>query len=181
MSSRPLPVGIELPLRFFFYGTLIGGGPPEVRAAVSKLSDLGPARVSGLLWALPDPAGWYPALLAGEGAVNGRLYQARSDFGEAELAALDAYEDCDPAEPGGPLYRRVVLAEGVQAYRFNRALPAGARLIERGDFAAWIQEHGLRPFEGWNHLPSRAAVTKGRGFADTESIPAWLTRAARAG
>ncbi|MFT4027873.1 MAG: gamma-glutamylcyclotransferase family protein [Novosphingobium sp.] len=136
----------EPPLRFFFYGTLIGGGPPAVRQALGKLRDLGPARAAGAVHAIPDPGGWYPALVAGEGTVAGRLYEATPDFGEADLAALDAYEEFDPADPAGSPYLRVPIAEGLQAYRFNRPLPPDARPIPDGDFAAWIGREGLRAF-----------------------------------
>ena len=30
----------------------------------------------GALWAIPDPQGWYPALLPGEGIVQGMLHEA---------------------------------------------------------------------------------------------------------
>jgi hypothetical protein len=50
-------VGTEAPLRFFFYGTLIGGGSRQVRAAMARLRDLGPAGATGLLHALADPDG----------------------------------------------------------------------------------------------------------------------------
>lgn len=116
-------------LRFFFYGTLIGGGPLLIRRALGKLNDLGPRHVPGVLYAIPDPDGWYPALLTGEGTVMGRLYQAGADFGAAELAVLDAYEDFDPADRDGSLYLREFFADGAQVYRFNQPLPEGARAI----------------------------------------------------
>lgn len=138
-------MGTERPLRFFFYGTLIGGGPPEVRGAVGRLRDLGPARAPGSLHAIADPEGWYPALVAGEGSVAGRLFEAAPDFSAADLAELDAYEDFDPA---GSLYLRVALADGTQAYRFNQPLPQASRAIPDGDFAAWIAREGLTAFGG---------------------------------
>lgn len=136
------------PLRFFFYGTLIGGGAlgAPVRAALTRLRDLGPVRVPGSLHAIPDPQGWYPALLEGAGSVAGRLYEAGPDFSAADLAALDAYEDCDPDDPDVSLYRRQTLASGVQAYLFNPGLPPGARPIPEGDFAAWIAAEDLPVF-----------------------------------
>lgn len=141
-------MGTEAPLRLFFYGTLIAGGPPNVRRAVGKLRDSGAARIAGALYAIPDPEGWYPALVDGAATVHGRLYEAPPAFDEADLAALDAYEDCDLDDPAGSLYLRVPLAIGAQAYRFNQPLPEGARTIPDGDFAAWIAREGLRPFDG---------------------------------
>lgn len=141
-------MGTEAPLRFFFYGTLIGGGPARVRQALGRLRDLGAGQVAGALHAIPDPDGWYPAMTDGGGTVHGRFYEVLLHFDEADLAALDAYEDCDPADSAGSLYLRVSLANGAQAYRFNQPLPQAARPIPGGDFAAWIAAEGLRPFGG---------------------------------
>jgi gamma-glutamylcyclotransferase (GGCT)/AIG2-like uncharacterized protein YtfP len=142
-------VGTDAPLRFFFYGTLIrGSANSAARAAHRALRDLGPAQVAGALYAIPDPGGWYPALLSGGGVVHGRLYEVLAGFGAADLAALDAYEDYDPANPASSLYLRIALANGAYAYRFNHPLPAAARPIPSGDFATWIAAEGLMPFGG---------------------------------
>lgn len=141
-------------MRFFFYGTLIDGSPhPVARAAHAKLRGLGPATVRGRLHAIPDPAGWYPALLPGEGVVHGRSYETTADFGPADLAALDRWEDFDPGRPAASLYRREgwtasggAQSFAVQAYRFNQALPAGARSIADGHFHAWLDRERLRAF-----------------------------------
>lgn len=141
-------------MRFFFYGTLVAGsGNAVARAVHSRLVDLGPATVRGALHAVPDPDGWYPALVSGEGAVHGRLYRAGDGFSAGDLARMDAYEDFDPADPAGSLYVReamAVLSGGreleAQAYRFAVGLPVGSRPIPGGDFAAWLAEHGLRAY-----------------------------------
>ncbi len=143
----------EAALRFFFYGTLIAGSEnAAARAVHRKLRALGPARTPGTLHAIPDPAGWYPALVAGRGTVHGRLYESTADFGPTDLAALDAYEDCAPGDPADSLYRRETIAivggSAAQAYRFNRPLPAGARPIPGGNFAAWLAATGALPFRG---------------------------------
>lgn len=133
-------------MRFFFYGTLIAGSGNAAEAEVhAKLRDLGPATVAGELYAIPDPEGWYPALLPGKGMVHGRLYETTREFAAADLARLDAWEDYDPAEPEIGLYRREAEGE-VQVYRFARALPPGARPIPGGNFAAWLAAEGLRGF-----------------------------------
>lgn len=142
-------MAIDLPRRLFFYGTLIAGGPPPVRRALSRLRDLGPARAAGLLYAIYDPQGWYPALVEGPGEVAGRLYMPSEEFAESDLAALDAYEDCDPGDPAGSLYRRLVATvagQPAELYRFNQSLPEHAPAIPDGDFAAWIMREGVRPF-----------------------------------
>jgi gamma-glutamylcyclotransferase (GGCT)/AIG2-like uncharacterized protein YtfP len=93
----------------------------------------------GRLWAVPDPEGWYPALLPGEGRVTGMLHRPLAIFDVAMLAAMDRYE--------GEAYRRlpitVTLASGAvraQAYVWQGALPAGAVALEDGDFAAFSRE-----------------------------------------
>lgn len=141
------------PLPFFFYGTLLDGSDNLVAREVHRLLEpLGAATARGALYAVPDAAGWFPAMVAGEGAVHGRLYAPRAGFCAADLTRLDAYEDYDPADLAGSLYLRVgiALAGGskAQAYRFNQPLPEGARPIPGGDFSAWLAETGLAPFTG---------------------------------
>ncbi len=152
-------------MRFFFYGTLLDGGYNSVAAWLHRRMELiGSASVAGVLEAVPDPEGWYPALLDGEGRVHGRLYETAADFGAEDLARLDAYEDYDPLHSASSLYLRQTLtvtlksagtgtgpgdsACQAQAYRFNRPLPAGARAIPHGDFVRWLAEEGLAPFGG---------------------------------
>lgn len=140
-------------MRFFFYGTLMAGSDnPMARLVEAALHPLGPARARGVLHAVPDPRGWYPALLPGEGMVEGRLYEG--NLAAADLARLDRYEDYDPVGPEASLYlRRPMIVTPsdeepclAEAYLFNQPLPEGARPILGGDFQAWLVEHGLRPF-----------------------------------
>lgn len=141
-------------MNFFFYGTLLAGNANPVAQAVHRLlGEVGPASVKGILFAHPDPDGWFPVLAPGEGMVHGRLYEALPSFGSAELARMDAYEDCDPADPVASLYLReemtVSTADGAcpaQVYRFNRPLPDGALPIPGGDFSAWLAKTGLPVF-----------------------------------
>jgi gamma-glutamylcyclotransferase (GGCT)/AIG2-like uncharacterized protein YtfP len=144
-------------LHFFFYGTLLDGSDNAVAREVHRLlGAVGPASVSGTIFAVPDPAGWYPALMAGEGTVQGRLFAAHEGFSPADLARLDAYEDYDQQAPERSLYVRetveAVLAGGARtmalAYRFNQPLPAGSRPVPGGDFRAWLAEQGLSAFTG---------------------------------
>lgn len=144
-------------MRFFFYGTLLAGSDNPVASLVhQKLRSIGPARAQGVLHAIPNPQGWYPGLLTGEGVVHGWLYEATDGFGSEDLAKLDAYEDYDPVRPGASLYIREAVSvtgpdRGVgfaEAYRFNRPLPEGSRPIPGGDFRAWLAAKGLEPFRG---------------------------------
>ena len=147
---------MDLPDRFFFYGTLMAGsGHPVARRLHVRLQPLGRATVPGALFAIPDPQGWYPALLPGEGQVHGTLHAAGPDFATQDLAAIDAFEDFDPADPAGSLYCRIALpvspeggaAVEAQVYRYNRPLPEGALAIPGGDFAAFVRTRGLPVFE----------------------------------
>ncbi len=143
------------PAHWFFYGTLIAGNPNPVAAAIhAALEPIGPAWTMGALYAIPDPAGWFPALVAGDGEVSGALYRARPEFDAGLLARMDAYEDFDPADRAGSLYRREWIAvrtddgADVQAavYLWNRALPAGAEQIGGGHFGQWLAQTGNRVF-----------------------------------
>ncbi len=137
-------------MRFFFYGTLWGGsGSAVARAVHARLLPGVTGTVEGTLYAIPDPQGWYPALVpfaegGGEGVVHGFVHEAAPGFAKADLAALDAYE--------GEEYRRrelaVSLADGsamvAQVYVWAGALPAGAEPIAEGDFAAFLHQRGLK-------------------------------------
>ena len=145
----------QLPRHLFFYGTLVAGNPNPVAAAIhAALEPLGPARTSGALYAIADPAGWFPALVAGDDEVHGALYRAGAGFDPDLLARMDAYEDFDPADPAGSLYRRVSITVRTQdgadveaaAYRWNRALPPGAEPIGEGHFGQWLAQTGNRVF-----------------------------------
>ena len=140
-------------MRLFFYGTLLEGSENAVAREVhALLAPLGPASVAGTLFAIPDPDGWFPALVAGGGVVHGRLYETRAAFTAADLARMDAYEDYDPRDPGRSLYvrRTIAIEHGslAEAYVWNRPVPEGARSISHGDFRRWLTEQGLSPFRG---------------------------------
>ena len=110
----------------------------------------------GALWAIPDPAGWYPALETGRGEVHGVLYTATFEFGAADLAGLDDWEDYCADQAARSLYVReemvVTDANGTsvaaQGYRFNQPLPDGAVAIPEGDFPAWLNAHGYAAYAG---------------------------------
>jgi len=150
-SSAGSTAGKGLSVRFFFYGTLLAGADNEASPAVhAGLGPGRPATIGGRLFALPDPAGWYPALIADPrgSAVHGELYRALPSFAAADLAAMDAWEEC--ADDGTGEYRRELLpvtSEGyeflAQVYVYNAALPADAVPVPGGDFAAFLTACGL--------------------------------------
>ena len=150
----------QVPSHFFFYGTLVAGNPNPVAVAIhAALEPLGPAQTGGILYAIPDPAGWFPALVAkdepGNHGVSGALYRAGAAFDADLLARMDAYEDFDPADCAGSLYRRESIAvrtddgAGIEAaaYLWNRALPQGAERVHGGHLATWLAETGNPVFE----------------------------------
>lgn len=128
-------------MQLFFYGVLQGRlASPAIR---KLLSGLGPGRraiARGRLYAIRDPRGCYPALVAGKGQVRGMLYKA----GSVDLVGLDGFE--------GEEYSRAEIEVIVQGRRepaqaWLWARPA-TRLepVPQGDFARWLAETGNRPF-----------------------------------
>jgi gamma-glutamylcyclotransferase (GGCT)/AIG2-like uncharacterized protein YtfP len=135
------------PGRLFLYGTLMAGhGHRVARRLHDVLAPGGAAQVSGRLVAIPNPGGWYPALLAGAGVVRGMVHAA-DGLDAALLADLDAYEQVVRVGAG---YRRAeVMVAGVgpaMAYVWQGALPPGAVALEEGDFAAFLARTGQRPY-----------------------------------
>jgi len=137
-------------MRLFFYGTLMRGSCNPVASALhERLGPAVPARAAGRLFALPDPEGWYPALVpdADGPAVQGHVHEALPGFGPADLAAADAWEGCRSDGTGD--YRRepivVSTAQGpvcAHAYVWNRDVPRHAVRIDSGDFHAFAAERG---------------------------------------
>ena len=140
-------------MRFFFYGTLQAGNSNPVIAAIHRrLVPEGPARIAGRLLAVRDCDGWFPALVPGDGEVHGQVYAASADFSADDLAALDRYEEFDPASPETSWYLREIMAltsgEPVSVYRMNGTPPATAVPIPGGDFRAWLNAANLPEFSG---------------------------------
>lgn len=103
--------------------------------ASGRMRWIGPCRIPGRL----IDCGAYPALVDGPGEVVADLFEIADD---ALLAALDAYEEYDPADPDGSEYRRVkraLLARDGEAwtYVWNRA-PGDLPVIESGDWLAYL-------------------------------------------
>lgn len=131
-------------MRFFFYGTLTGDSPhPLARDVHQRLVPLGAAQVAGRLYVIPDPLGWYPAMVRGDGTVRGALYEAGPSFSAEDLARLDRYE--------GPDYGREMVRVGrveAQAYVWRGALPETAVALPHGDFARFLRDGGHKAYDG---------------------------------
>ncbi|KPP94142.1 gamma-glutamylcyclotransferase [Erythrobacter sp. HL-111] len=133
-------------MRLFFYGVLREGvGDWPFLAGLGLGSQ---ASVQGALFAIPDPAGWYPALVLTRAGHATNVVGSLHDAGEVDLAVLDAFE--------GPQYERMAVrvdgwAAGgseAQAYVWTGDLPAGAQAIAHGDFAAWLAETRRSAYAG---------------------------------
>lgn len=143
-------------LPLFVYGTLQQGMGPMAERLHRVLRPGQPAFLRGRLYALPDPAGWYPALIPDDagGPVCGALHVPAAGFAARDLAAFDAYEGYRPDDPAGSDYFRrpvtVTCTDGLacpaQAWCWQARLPAAAVPIADGDFAAWLARTGARPF-----------------------------------
>jgi len=134
-------------MHLFFYGVLregVGDWP--------FLTGLGlgaPASVDGALFAIPDPRGWYPALVLTQArfatAIHGTLHEA----GDVDIAAIDAFE-------GEGYARQPIEVDGwdgygetqAMAYVWTGDLPDAAEPIAHGDFVRWLEETGQSAFAG---------------------------------
>ena len=143
----------------FFYGVLMPGlVSGRMAELVALLGAPRPATVSGRLYAVRDPRGHYPVMVAARGAerVSGELLAPGPLFGTDELAELDAFEGFDPANPTASDYIRDRLHAtfvdgttlGADAYRWNRPLVGDLIPIAHGDFARYLVESGARPLPG---------------------------------
>ena len=149
----------RLPAAVFFYGVLrpglVSGRMAEI---VALLGSPKPATVSGCLYAVPDPRGHYPVMVATRAAerVNGTVLMPGPQFEASDLAELDAFEGFDPADPIASDYVRkrlpATLADGAvfaaDVYRWNRAVGADFIPIPHGDFTRYLAESGARPLPG---------------------------------
>lgn len=139
------------PNLLFFYGVLREIAMPGGRdwPFLAGLGLGAPATTTGALFAIPDPLGWYPALVPTQArfatAVHGSLHEA----GEVDIAVIDAFE--------GPAYARTpVSVDGwdgfggtmADAYLWQGELPAGAEPVASGDFAGWLGETGRLAYSG---------------------------------
>lgn len=163
-------------LPLFLYGTLQQGMDPMAERLHRVLRHGQPATVRGWLYALPDPAGWYPALVPDDagGPVCGTLHAPAAGFTPADLAALDAYEGYRPEDPAGSDYgRRPMVVAGAggtpcpaQAWCRQAPLPAATVPIAEGRFAAWLARTCGRAFGAQGLLQPEA----GKSGPDRESL-----------
>ena len=109
-----------------------------------------PATTRAALYAIPDPDGWYPAMLPGTGLVHGACHEV----GAVDLAAVDAFEGADYTR--APVECALVPAQAhalaprtkTHAYLWTAPLPGNAERIAHGDFARWLAETGYTAFAG---------------------------------
>ena len=139
------------PTHLFFYGVLQEGLGPD-GGDWPFLEGLGmgsPASTQGALYAVPDPQGWYPALVLTQARFASNVAGTIYDAGAVDLAAIDAFE--------GPQYsRQSIPVDGwdgygetlADAYVWNGDLPEGAVPIAGGNFAEWLAETGCKAFSG---------------------------------
>lgn len=124
-------------MRLFFYGVLL---EEVAQGSVRELlKGIGPgkhATARGKLYAVNELGGSFPAMVAGDGVVEGMLHEAA----DVDLAALDAFE--------GREFRRTTIAVEVggesceaQAYLWRGGVEA-LEPIGHGDFALWLAETG---------------------------------------
>ena len=137
-----MEVSYHAPHAPFFYGVL-----REDVARWDFLEGMGrgfPARVRGLLYAIPSGSKWYPALLPVPTRDAVPVHGAVHEAGAVDLAAIDAFEGPDYA-------RRALTIKGpdgamtAELYVWISPLPAGAGRIAHGDFARWLKETGNTP------------------------------------
>jgi gamma-glutamylcyclotransferase (GGCT)/AIG2-like uncharacterized protein YtfP len=136
------------PEHFFFYGTLQDRSLSETaRAVLPHLERVGTGSVEGRLIAIQGENFIYPALVrdAGTARVRGTYFRMGPEFSEADLAALDAYEDFDPQQPDSSDYVResvrLLLDDGGEilawVYVWRGDAPPSSESIPSGDFLAY--------------------------------------------
>ena len=132
----------------FFYGVLMPELATGRMAELVALLEPGQvATVAGKLFAIADPDGHHPAMVAGEGAVHGRLHQLGEQFGAAELAEMDAYEGGDYARRPVEVRRADGTLVSAEAYVWTGPT-TGLTTIEHGDFARYLAESGAPMLPG---------------------------------
>ena len=149
----------DLPGALFFYGVLRPGlASGRMAGLIALLGQDRPATVSGKLYAVPDPRGHFPVMIAATAGeqVHGTVLTPGPRFGSAELAEFDAFEGFKPNDPDKSEYRRLTLvatlpdgsATNADVYRWNRAIGGEFIPIIHGDFARYLAETGNRPLPG---------------------------------
>jgi gamma-glutamylcyclotransferase (GGCT)/AIG2-like uncharacterized protein YtfP len=132
----------------FFYGVLM----PELATGrmaelVALLEPGQAATVAGDLYGIAEPEGHHPAMVVGEGAVNGRLHLVGTRFGAAELAEMDAYEG--DAYVRTPVAALLVDGSSIDAEAYVWTGPTtGLAPILHGDFARYLAESGAPALPG---------------------------------
>jgi len=124
----------------FVYGTLRRSAGSGTHPLLARAGFVGEARWPGRLYLVDGYPGAVPDETCADG-VRGELYLLTDPA--ADLATLDAYEECGPAWGADAEYvrtvTRVTLADGSRRdawiYLYNRPVDGLAR-IESGDFCS---------------------------------------------
>jgi gamma-glutamylcyclotransferase (GGCT)/AIG2-like uncharacterized protein YtfP len=129
------------PAHLFLYGVLregVGDWP--------FLAGLGlgaPATTTGALYAIPDPGGWFPALILTQARFSTAVHGTLHETGSVDLAAVDAFEGVEYARQPVPVDGWDARGETeADAYVWTADLPEGAEPITHGDFVRWLEETG---------------------------------------
>ena len=132
-------------MRLFFYGVLQRDvASPAILRLLHGLGESEPATTRGRLMAVPDPAGFYPVLLPGDGMVRGTI----CDAGSVDLAALDRFEGLEYRRTAVAVFPRAGGEVQAQAYLYQFPARADFLPVTHGDFARWLRETGNAPLAG---------------------------------
>ena len=130
---------LEAPL-FLFYGTLMSGqGRGDMLDFLGRT--VGPAEIRGTLYSVH---GAFPALVDGDGVVQGELWQPHDGCFNEAIAVLDGIEGYRPDDRASSMYlrERRQLTDGTIAYVYvwNQSLDR-LTLIPDGDWRAEEQRY----------------------------------------
>jgi len=108
-----------------------------------------PVTTDGVLYAIPDPRGWYPALLLTQARFSYAVHGMIHDASAIDMAAVDAFEGSNYARQSVPVDGWSGYSDTeAEAYVWTAELPQGAVMIPEGDFAAWLVSTGHTAYAG---------------------------------
>lgn len=135
----------------FFYGVLQEGlGPDDGDWPFLKGLGLGaPATTQGALFAIPHGNEWFPALVLTQARYSTTIHGAIHEASHVDIRPVDEFEGASYTRQSIPIDGWDGYGETTaDAYVWTDDLPACAEPISNGNFAAWIQEKGLKTYSG---------------------------------